>query len=263
MLIAGLVKLLLFVPSALARVCHLQFICSWRQAFVPKGSPKPDNLNVFCVSPPFSTLLQIKCRLLQPTLFSFGRALLPQQGMLCLPSPTPQAHLASLCLLASHRHCSLPASLHSVPGGSCWCPAPLPRPFPHIFLHPEKALCRCYLPDFVWNRSFKPWDVSLWVTIPSSAPSAAELFSCDGFSHFSGVWNAVVWFAFSRKSSTFAKKGYFAPSDYCRGKEACPLSWPLNISSLPCAASGGHHSQHPELYSHVCLRRKPHGVHPL
>lgn len=101
MLITGLVKLFLFVPSAPTRVCHLQFICSWRQAFVPKGRPKPDNLNVLCVSPPFSTLLQIKRRLLQPTLFSFGRALLPQQGMLCLPSPTPQAHLASCCLLFS------------------------------------------------------------------------------------------------------------------------------------------------------------------
>lgn len=41
------------------------------------------------------------------------------------------------------------------------------------------------------------------------------------------------------------------------------LSWPLSISSLPRVALGGHHSQHPELYSHVCLRRKPHVVHPL
>lgn len=125
MLITGLLKLSLFAPSAL--ILSLQFSCSWRQAFVPWKRPK-QSLNVFCVSPPFSTLSQIKCLLLQPTLFSSGRALLPQQGKLCLPSPTPSTRLASPLpsVFASWRLCSLPAFLPGMMGQSCRCPVPRP-----------------------------------------------------------------------------------------------------------------------------------------
>lgn len=91
MLITGLLKLFLFAPSALTFVITIQLFLKASFCSVEETKAKL----FFCVSPPFSTLLKIKCLLLQPTLFSSGRALLPQQGKLCLPSPTPSTCLAS------------------------------------------------------------------------------------------------------------------------------------------------------------------------